>query len=90
MNAISRNPLAVIVGGLVNGGLASLGPSLVPLPEGADVSTMEGLRASMSLFTPANFLFPFLGSAEKGDGHGTGEGSRNEFAPASWDLRSHA
>jgi hypothetical protein len=24
---------------------------------------MEGLRESMSLFTPANFLFPFLGHA---------------------------
>ena len=31
------------------------------LPEGADISTIEGLNKSMQMFTPANFLFPFLG-----------------------------
>jgi hypothetical protein len=44
-------------------GLVNIGPLVVPLPEGADVSTMEGLRASMQLFTPVNFLFPFLAHA---------------------------
>jgi hypothetical protein len=35
----------------------------VPLPEGADITTSEGLKESMKLFTPMNFLFPFLGHA---------------------------
>ncbi|MAG94594.1 MAG: hypothetical protein CMJ48_12725 [Planctomycetaceae bacterium] len=67
MNAIARNTLAVVagfvIGSLVNGGLVNIGPSVVPLPEGADVSTMETLRESMKLFTPVNFLFPFLAHA---------------------------
>ena len=67
MNPIVRNVLAVIaglvVGSVVNMGLITIGPIAVPLPEGADVSTLEGLRESMKLFTPANFLFPFLAHA---------------------------
>ena len=67
MNPIARNILAVIVGfvigSVVNLGLVNIGMSVVPLPEGADVSTMEGLRESMRLFTPANFIFPFLAHA---------------------------
>ena len=67
MKPIARNILAAIagfaVGSLVNIGLVNIGSSVVPLPEGADVSTMEGLRDSMELFTPVNFLFPFLAHA---------------------------
>lgn len=67
MATVVRNFLAalvgVVVGSLVNMGLVNLGPLVVPLPEGADVSTMEGLRASMQLFTPVNFIFPFLAHA---------------------------
>lgn len=53
----------VFAGSLVNIVLVNIGPSVIPLPEGADVSTMEKLQQSMALFTPANFLFPFLGHA---------------------------
>ncbi len=67
MNPIAKNTLAAIVGfvggSLVNIGLVNIGSSVVPLPEGADVSSMESLRDSMNLFTPVNFLFPFLGHA---------------------------
>ena len=67
MNSIARNILAVIAGlvagSLVNISLVNIGPSVVPLPEGADVSTMENLRDSMMLFTPVNFIFPFLAHA---------------------------
>ena len=67
MNPIARNVLAVIsgvvVGSLVNLGLINIGPFVVPLPEGADLSTMENLRDSMKLFTPVNFLFPFIAHA---------------------------
>ena len=64
MNPIWRNILAVIVGfvigSVVNLGLVNIGMAVVPLPEGADVSTMEGLREAMTSFTPVNFIFPFL------------------------------
>ena len=67
MNPIAKNILAVIVGfvvgSLVNIGLVNIGPLVVPLPEGADVSTMESLRDSMKLFAPVNFIFPFLAHA---------------------------
>jgi hypothetical protein len=67
MNPIAKNVLAAILGffagSAVNMALVNIGPHVVPLPEGADVTTMEGLRQSMTLFTPANFAFPFLAHA---------------------------
>ena len=62
-----RNILAIIVGlvigMVVNMGLINLGHAVVPLPEGADVSTMEGIAAAMSRFGPEQFIFPFLAHA---------------------------
>ncbi len=55
--------IGLLVGMVVNMGLVTIGPMIVPMPEGADVSTMEGLAESMKLFTPANFIFPFLAHA---------------------------
>lgn len=67
MKTIGRNILAVvlgiIVGSAVNMGLISIGGSIIPPPDGADVTTMEGLQASMHLFQPRHFLFPFLAHA---------------------------
>ena len=67
MNPILRNILAIIagiiVGSIVNITLVNLGPVIIPPPEGADITTMEGLKASMELFGPMNFLFPWLGHA---------------------------
>lgn len=67
MKSVGKNILAVfagvVVGSLVNILLVNVGPSVVPLPEGADISTMESLRDSMKLFTPVNFIFPFLAHA---------------------------
>jgi hypothetical protein len=64
MNPIARNILVAVVafvgGSVVNIGLVNIGPSLIPLPEGVDGTTTESLRESMKLFTPANFVFPFL------------------------------
>ena len=60
---ISAVLLGLIVGTMVNMGLVTVGPSIIPLPAGADVSSMEGLQQSMQLFTPKNFLFPFLAHA---------------------------
>jgi hypothetical protein len=67
MKTILRNILAVfaglVVGSLVNMGLITAGPFVIPPPEGADVSSMESLRDSMGLFRPAHFAFPFLAHA---------------------------
>lgn len=67
MNIAIRNALAVlaglVIGSVVNIALVNLGPFVIPLPEGTDVTDMDSLRKSMQQFTPANFLFPFLGHA---------------------------
>lgn len=67
MNNTTKNILAVVVGfvlgSVVNMGLVNVGPSVIPLPAGADVSNMDALKASMQLFEPKNFLFPFLAHA---------------------------
>ena len=62
-----RNALAVLVGlvigSAVNMALVTLGPSLIPPPAGADVTSTEGLRAAMPLLEPRHFLMPFLAHA---------------------------
>lgn len=67
MNPIVRNILAVVtglvIGSAVNMFFISLNGPVIALPEGADVSTMEGLKESMSLFEPKHFIFPFLAHA---------------------------
>jgi hypothetical protein len=67
MAAYLRLLLAVIaglaVGSAVNMGLIVLGGRIVAPPAGADVTTMEGLRASMHLFEARHFVFPFLAHA---------------------------
>nr|NQU91023.1 hypothetical protein [Bacteroidota bacterium] len=66
-NALLRNILAVIagivIGGIVNMGIVMLGGSIIPPPEGVDVSSMESLKSAMHLFQPINFVFPFLAHA---------------------------
>lgn len=67
MSPTVKNVLAVavgiVVGGIVNSGIVNLGPIIFPLPEGADVTTMEGVRESMHLFTFVNYIPPFLAHA---------------------------
>ena len=67
MNPTVRNIIAVISGVFLGGGLNMIiimvSSSIIPPPEGADVTTMEGLQASMHLFTPVNFIMPFLAHA---------------------------
>lgn len=52
-----------VVGSVVNMALVKAGPLLVPAPGGVDTSTMEGLKATMHLFGPQHFVFPFLAHA---------------------------
>lgn len=67
MNSTVKNILAVIlglvIGSIVNGAIIQISGSIIPPPEGADLKTMEGLKASMHLFTPINFLMPWLAHA---------------------------
>ena len=67
MSPILRNALAalagVILGSVVNGGLIAVSGHVIPPPAGADVTTVEGLKASIELFEPKHSLFPFLAHA---------------------------
>lgn len=62
-----RNIIAVIAGilagGVVNMGIITLGPMVIPSPPGADMSTMEGVAAAMPLMEAKHFLVPFLAHA---------------------------
>ena len=55
--------VGIVVGSIVNMAIISISGSIIPPPEGADVTTMEGLKNSMHLFEPKNFVFPFLAHA---------------------------
>ena len=67
MNPIIRNILAVIagmiLGSVVNMGIIMISGSIIPPPEGADVTTTEGLKTAMHLFEPKHFIMPFLAHA---------------------------
>ncbi|AXR70060.1 hypothetical protein [Leptospira mayottensis] len=67
MNPIIQNVIAVIAGAvfgsIVNMGIIMISGHIIPPPDGADVTTMEGLKASMHLFQPRHFILPFLAHA---------------------------
>lgn len=67
MNPILKNILAVIagviLGSAVNMGIIMISSSIIPPPDGVDVTSMESLKASMHLFEPKHFIFPFLAHA---------------------------
>ncbi|MGB5462202.1 MAG: hypothetical protein WBM92_02450 [Aureibaculum sp.] len=67
MNPLVKNILAVIfgiiIGSLVNMGIIMISGSIIPPPQDADITTMEGLKSTMHLFEPKHFIFPFLAHA---------------------------
>lgn len=67
MNSILRNILAVIggivIGVIVNLGLVMVGGALIPPPDGVDIMDMESIAASLHLFGPKHFVFPFFAHA---------------------------
>jgi hypothetical protein len=67
MHPILRNILAVIAGifagGLLNMGIIMISAYIIPPPEGANLTTMEGLKLSMHLLEPKHFIMPFLAHA---------------------------
>ena len=64
---ILRNSLAIIVGfitgSIVNMALVTVGPQLIPLPPGVDMTDPAKLSATIHLLEPRHFLFPFLAHA---------------------------
>ncbi|KJS07372.1 MAG: signal peptide protein [Flavobacteriales bacterium BRH_c54] len=67
MHPVLRNVLAVVlglvVGSAVNMGIIMISGSIIPPPNGADITTMEGLKSTMHLFGPEHYIFPFLAHA---------------------------
>lgn len=67
MPSLLRNVLAVLagitIGALLNGGLITLSPSVIPPPPGVDVTDPESLSASIHLFQPRHFVMPFVAHA---------------------------
>jgi hypothetical protein len=67
MSPVLRNILAVIagiiIGSAVNMGIIMISGSVIAPPEGADMTTTEGLKESMHLFQPKHFIMPFLAHA---------------------------
>lgn len=67
MKTILRNIFAVIVGlvvgGTVNITLIRVSPHVIAPPAGVDVNDPQSLSASMHLFEPKHFVFPFLAHA---------------------------
>lgn len=67
MNQLLKNILAVvlgiIIGSLLNMGIIMISGSIIPPPQDADITTMEGLKSTMYLFEPKHFIFPFLAHA---------------------------
>ena len=67
MNKVVRVIIAIVAGifagGVVNMSLITISGSIIPPPEGAITTTMEGLKASMHLFEPKHFIMPFLAHA---------------------------
>ncbi|WP_413532089.1 hypothetical protein [Empedobacter brevis] len=67
MHPIIRNILAFLIGlflaNIVNISLIILGNNVIPVPEGADISSTEAMQETMHLLKPQNYLFPFLAHA---------------------------
>ena len=67
MNSILKNTLAIVTGlifgSIVNMGIITISVSIIPPPNGADLTTTEGLKATMHLFEPKHFIFPLLAHA---------------------------
>ena len=67
MNPIVKNILAVIagvvIGSIVNMGIISISPSIIPPPEGIDVNDIESIKANFHLYETKHFIFPWIAHA---------------------------
>ncbi len=67
MPPLLRNILAVIVGfvigSVVNMAIVIVGPMVIPLPAGIDMSDADKFAENLKLLKPANFIAPLLAHA---------------------------
>ena len=55
--------VGVVLGSMVNMALVTVSSALIAPPTGADMTTVEGLRAAMPRMEAKHFVFPFLAHA---------------------------
>lgn len=55
--------VALVCGSVVNMGIITVGPMLIPPPPGADMTTAEGIAAAMPMLEAKHFVAPFLAHA---------------------------
>ena len=67
MPQILRNTLAVVAGivtgSVVNMAIITVGPMVIPPPDGVDMSDMDKFDENLKLLKPANFVAPWLAHA---------------------------
>ena len=67
MPPILRNILAVVagllIGSVLNMAIITVGPMIIPPPDGVDMSDMGRFAENLRLLKPANFLAPWLAHA---------------------------
>ncbi|WP_338731283.1 hypothetical protein [Mangrovimonas cancribranchiae] len=67
MNTTLRNILAIVagivIGGIVNMGIITISGSIIPPPEGTDLTTAEGIKAAADVLEAKHYIMPFLAHA---------------------------
>ncbi|MCX7744535.1 MAG: hypothetical protein N2167_08230 [Flavobacteriales bacterium] len=67
MHPYVKNSLALVAGfiggSIINMAIIQISGYIIPPPDGADTTTMEGLKQAIHLFSPIHFLMPFLAHA---------------------------
>lgn len=67
MTTSLRNALALVIGVsigcMINLSIVTVGPMLIPPPEGVDMSDMDNLSENVKLLAPINFAAPWLAHA---------------------------
>ena len=55
--------IGILIGGFVNMAIITLGPMIIPPPEGADLTTTEGILAAMPSMESKHFIVPIIAHA---------------------------
>lgn len=67
MSTTSRNILAglagFLLGSVVNMAIITVGPMVIPVPDGVDMSDMDQFAENLKRLPPANFIAPWLAHA---------------------------
>lgn len=67
MSPILKNILAVVagilIGSIVNMAIVTVGPMVIPPPDGVDMSAMDQFAENLKLLRPIHFIAPWLAHA---------------------------